>query len=68
MLVAVSAHQIPSSPREVAERTMASGIRIPVKIILIILQSFVFPRPDNAPMVISSTLIKASPNPMMSGN
>ena len=40
---------------------MASGIRIPVKIILIILQSFVFPRPDSAPMVISSTLIKGFP-------
>ena len=32
---------------------------------LMILQSFVIPRPESAPMVISSMVIKVSLNPMM---
>lgn len=61
----VSAHQIPFNPREVLESIRARGILEPVNTMLIMLQSFVLPRPDNAPTVISSTHIKASPIPMI---
>ena len=63
--VSVNAHQIPSRPNEVRLKTIANGIRIEVAVILITLHSFVLPRPDNAPIVISSTHINASLNPMI---
>ena len=63
--VSVNAHQIPSSPKDVRLKTMANGIRIEVAVILITLHSFVLPSHDNAPIVISSTHMKASLNPMM---
>jgi len=65
MLVSVKASQIPFSPRAVRLRAKARGIREPVKIILIRLQSFVFPRPEIAPPVTISTHMKGSPTAMM---
>ena len=65
MEVRESAHQIPSSPIPAWVSSIASGILEPVRIILMILQSFVIPRPDSAPMVISSIAIKASLKPMI---
>lgn len=62
--VDVSAHQIPSSPM-IPLRTMASGILAPVSTILITLQSLVLPSPDNAQIVVNSTHINASLNPMI---
>ena len=62
--VAERAHQIPLSPHR-PPRTTASGIREPVNVILIALHRCVFPRPDNAPTVVNSTLINASLKPMM---
>ena len=62
--VDVSAHQIPSSPM-IPLRTMASGILALVSTILITLQSLVLPSPDSAPIVVSSTHINASLNPMI---
>ena len=65
MDVTDNAHQIPSSPRDVALRRIANGILALVNKILITLQRWVLPKPDNAPTVINSTLINASLNPMM---
>ena len=62
--VDVSAHQIPSSPM-IPLRTIASGILALVSTILIRLQSIVLPSPDSAPIVVSSTHINASLNPMI---
>ena len=50
----LSAHQIPVSPRAVRRRIYAYGIRAPVSAMLIMLQSFVFPSPDKAPIVMLS--------------
>ena len=58
------AHQIPLSPI-IPPRMTASGILAPVSIILMILQRRVLPSPDKAPIVVSSTHIKASLNPMI---
>ena len=55
-----TAHQIPLSPSAVLQRRIASGILAPVNIIEITLHRCVFPRPDSAPTVISSTHINAS--------
>ena len=60
--VIVRAHQIPFNPM-MPLKTRASGILIPVNIIVIKLQRCVFPSPDNAPPVVSSTHINASPSP-----
>ena len=54
----------PSSPM-IPLRTMASGILALVSTILITLQSLVLPSPDSAPIVVSSTHINASLNPMI---
>ena len=62
--VIVRAHQIPFNPMRLL-KMRARGILIPVKIIVIILQRWVFPSPDNAPPVVSSTHINASPSPTM---
>lgn len=62
--VAERAHQIPLSPIR-PPRMIASGILALVNVILIILQSFVLPSPDNAPTVVSSTHMNASLKPMM---
>lgn len=48
------AHQIPSSPSGVAASAIANGILDPVNTILMMLHSLVLPRPDSAPIVISS--------------
>ena len=63
--VTESAHQIPSKPSNVPLKTIANGILAPVNKMLITLHKCVFPNPDNAPTVISSTLINASLNPMI---
>ena len=63
MLVTVSAHQIPLRPKEVAPRIIARGIRRAVNTILIVLHSFVLPKPEMAPIAISSTHINGSLNP-----
>ena len=65
ILVEDKAHQIPSRPREVFPRTIASGILILVKRILMILHRCVFPRPEIAPMVVISTHKNASLNPII---
>ena len=62
--VDVRAHQTPFKPI-IPPNTTANGILAPVMAILIILQSLVIPRPDNAPIVVSSTHIKASLKPMI---
>ena len=62
--VAENAHHIPVSPM-IPPRMIANGILALVNAILITLQRRVFPRPDSAPIVVSSTHIKASLNPMM---
>ena len=58
-------HQIPSNPRGVIASAIANGILDPVNTILMMLHSLVLPRPDSAPIVISSTLINASLIPMI---
>ena len=58
-----TAHQIPLSPSVVLQRKIANGILAPVNIIEITLHRCVFPSPDNAPTVISSTHINASLSP-----
>ena len=65
MLEIVSAHQIPFSPMAVPPRSMASGIRAAVKIMVMTDASMVFPIPDMAPTVISSTHMNISENPIM---
>ena len=55
-------HQIPVRPSEVPVRTSARGMREPVSRMLMILQIFVFPRPDSAPMVSISTQRKLRPD------
>ena len=62
--VDVRAHQIPSSPM-IPLKITASGILALVSTILITLQSLVLPSPDSAPIVVSSTHINASLNPMI---
>ena len=61
----VRAHQIPDNPIPILVRNMARGIRAPVRVMLITLQSVVFPRPESAPTVMSSTHIKISLKPRM---
>ena len=51
----VNAHQMPSSASGVLLKIMASGILAEVNTTLITEQSSVFPRPDSAPTVVSST-------------
>ena len=63
--VRVSAHQIPFKPKALLPSATAKGIRVAVIVMLMILQSFVFPRPESAPMVTISTHIKASLNPII---
>ena len=65
MDVTESAHQIPSRPSIVPLKIIASGILALVNKILITLHKCVFPNPDNAPTVISSTAINASLTPMI---
>ena len=61
----VSAHQIPFNPMPAQVRSIARGILAPVRITLMRLHSLVRPSPDRAPMVISSTDIKVSLNPII---
>ena len=61
----VNAHQIPDNPRPIWDRSRASGMREAVSVMLMTLHSVVLPRPESAPIVISSTLIKASLKPII---
>ena len=63
--VTENAHQIPSSPSNAPPKMIASGILALVNQMLITLHKCVFPNPDNAPTVISSTAINASLTPMI---
>ena len=65
MLVMVSVHQMPFNPKEVWLKRYAMGILAPVKRTLIRLHSFVLPRPEIAPLVTISTLMKGSPMAMI---
>ena len=58
------AHHIPSRPI-IPPRMIDSGILALVNKMLITLHKCVFPNPDNAPTVISSTAINASLTPMI---
>ena len=64
MEVLVRAHQMPSRPSG-RLKMIASGMRAPVKVMLRMLHRRVFPRPERAPTVVSSTHMKASLKPMM---
>ena len=61
----VSAHQIPFSPMPIEVRRSARGMRAAVRTMVMMLAVFVFPRPEIAPTVISSTHINGSLKPMM---
>ena len=63
MLDIVILHQTPFSPRGVAERARAIGMRAPVRIALTMDGGTVRPRPENAPAVVISMHIKSWETP-----
>ena len=65
ILEIVSAHQMPFSPMAVPPRITASGMREAVRIMVMTDASIVFPMPDRAPTVISSTHMNISEKPII---